>query len=468
MSNPGSKSRPITPSNLGYTVDELKDYDYSDLLQVAAHYGIKINKNASSKNIIRKILDFQRSLKKYGKINYLPTDVLTILGEYLSICDIIRFCRINKKMNGSLCQNRLFLRNIGHMYLTERNERLPSITEILETIYYFDNISENSKQYGKKLYHAARQGYEKVLEKLVNKYGSRSLINKQSTRSQALIDYIYNLAIMNGYLDIIDYAISMNGILDMDLISSAVANGNIDVINHLIDKYPGDYELLRRVLNSAAWAGDKKLFDYILSLIPEDILLDLIDNSRTVTNAAQSGNLGMLEELVDLGANINANSDTLENAIRSKNLDVIEYLIASGVNTHGITVTDAVASGNLAIVKYLESLGIYDADYTNQLDNAIFHGHLDLIEYLLENGADVHAENDDTLLTAIGLGKLDIVKYLVEHGANIYVDGDSALKKAAQKAIHGKPEILRYLLSVGNYPKDVRRKYEKYLTRKTK
>jgi len=42
-------------------------------------------------------------------------------------------------------------------------------------------------------------------------------------------------------------------------------------------------------------------------------------------------------------------------------------------------------------------------------------GHLDIIKYLVEHGADVTARDNDAVRWAASNGKLDVVKYLVEH-----------------------------------------------------
>jgi len=66
-----------------------------------------------------------------------------------------------------------------------------------------------------------------------------------------------------------------------------------------------------------------------------------------------------------------------------------------------------------------------------------------VVEYLLEQGADLHAENDEPLRWAAAKGYLEIVKYFVEQGADLHADNDFALQLAAG-SVH--LEVVKYLL----------------------
>ncbi|AQN68735.1 ankyrin repeat protein [Saudi moumouvirus] len=50
--------------------------------------------------------------------------------------------------------------------------------------------------------------------------------------------------------------------------------------------------------------------------------------------------------------------------------------------------------------------------------SACFRGHLDVVKYLIKNGADVHANNDRALELASECDYKKIVKYLIKNGAN--------------------------------------------------
>jgi ankyrin repeat protein len=92
------------------------------------------------------------------------------------------------------------------------------------------------------------------------------------------------------------------------------------------------------------------------------------------------------------------------------------------------------------------SLGIsvhYDDDYA--LRYACEHRNLDIIKYLLQIGANIHANNmwvTTPLQSASRYGHLDVIKYLVEvGGANIHDDNDFALDIAS---LNGHLDVVKY------------------------
>ncbi|MNY42078.1 Ankyrin repeat protein [compost metagenome] len=73
-------------------------------------------------------------------------------------------------------------------------------------------------------------------------------------------------------------------------------------------------------------------------------------------------------------------------------------------------------------------------------------GHLEVVKFLLEQGADIHAESNKALRFAAIEGCLDVVKYLVEQGADIHAQNEGALQTAAQR---GHIEVVKCLVEQG-------------------
>lgn len=73
-------------------------------------------------------------------------------------------------------------------------------------------------------------------------------------------------------------------------------------------------------------------------------------------------------------------------------------------------------------------------------------GKLDLVEYCVNHGVDIHQEKETALIAACENGNLPIVKFLVEQGAKINVDKSQPLITSYE---HNKFKIMEYLLKEG-------------------
>ena len=74
-------------------------------------------------------------------------------------------------------------------------------------------------------------------------------------------------------------------------------------------------------------------------------------------------------------------------------------------------------------------------------------GDLDGVRFWVEDGADVHANDDEALRLASMNGQLEVVKYIVEEcGADMHADDDSALQLAS---MNGHLKVVRYLVEGG-------------------
>lgn len=116
--------------------------------------------------------------------------------------------------------------------------------------------------------------------------------------------------------------------------------------------------------------------------------------------AAEEGDLVKVEQYLKEGADIHAvGQETAEPdealflAIQNGHLDIIKYLVQNGAD---------ILTG--------ESTLIIDAVESNRLD---------ITEYLLENGIDVHYNDEMPLRIAINFNNLDMVKLLLNYGAEI-------------------------------------------------
>ncbi len=102
--------------------------------------------------------------------------------------------------------------------------------------------------------------------------------------------------------------------------------------------------------------------------------------------------------------------------------------------------------GHLSVVQYLveDNANIHWYD-DEALRNATWKGHLPVVKYLVEYKADIHAVDDLALIWASENEHLEVVKYLVEHNANIHTHNDYILRNANEK---GHSHMVKYLESL--------------------
>ena len=112
----------------------------------------------------------------------------------------------------------------------------------------------------------------------------------------------------------------------------------------------------------------------------------------------------------------------------------------------------AVAINAIDIVKYL--LGTAPSNLISAYDNyaiqsACERGYLEMVQLLVEKGANIRAAQDMALRKACGNGHLLVVKYLITNGADIHAREDLALREAAKRNHF---ELVEFLLQSGADP----------------
>ena len=182
--------------------------------------------------------------------------------------------------------------------------------------------------------------------------------------------------------------------------------------------------------------------------------LGIAYTARAFVDSAQSGNLGVVKLFVQSGMSV----DTV--------VVVVESYGKSRTGTASYTALCAAAfGGHLEVVKYLVGQGAsLTATNTfrgipNQraLDAAAFGGHLEVVKYLVGQGASLTVlyyynyvpKGFTPLQLAAKGGHLEVVKYLVGQGASVTERGWAGFTALHLAAQNGHLEIVKYLVGQG-------------------
>lgn len=146
-----------------------------------------------------------------------------------------------------------------------------------------------------------------------------------------------------------------------------------------------------------------------------------VDNDIALIMASVCGHLKYVQLFFDKENTIH-NEWALKVAIWNKQVEVIQFLLDNGVwNDEFIQL-----SINLGVVDVMKIFINLDKDYINKSYKAFEHlskfGRTDSIEFLLNNGADIHYNEDILIRYATFFEHPDLVKILVEKGANTNIN----------------------------------------------
>eukprot|EP00092_Neocalanus_flemingeri_P030503 GFUD01033118.1.p1 GENE.GFUD01033118.1~~GFUD01033118.1.p1 ORF type:complete len:651 (+),score=133.69 GFUD01033118.1:226-2178(+) len=196
--------------------------------------------------------------------------------------------------------------------------------------------------------------------------------------------------------------------------------------------------------------GSAEVAEYLLGKcnapIEQKGLFEVLEEgvSHSVTPlwcAAVSGRLAVVRVLLKYGADVDAVSDSGSTPVRSAC-----YIVRPGLNT-----------SHMDIIRALVEAGA-DIQLPNHFGGTCLINSVqspDLVEYLINSGADVNAEDVQhkaALHYAVQEHRLDTTKVLVRHGADLFKKskyGDDALQTACVK---GALVIFNYLIEVASFP----------------
>ena len=227
------------------------------------------------------------------------------------------------------------------------------------------------------------------------------------------------------------------------------------------------------VLNLAAEKATSEVVQRLLEVPGIDVNAASTLPASPLYTAVKRGDLEIIKLLVEAGADLTLRGDVHENtmlmtAAYSNSSEIIKYFIEKGLevnlkNKLGWTALHIAASnltdfmGNLENVKTLVLAGadidVGSNDGSTPLMYAVLsNDNTDVVEYLLEQGADVNAVNSygsTALFIAASKGKLEMARTLVMAGVDIHAVDHKHQNALMMASIFGKNDVVQYLLERG-------------------
>lgn len=187
--------------------------------------------------------------------------------------------------------------------------------------------------------------------------------------------------------------------------------------------------------------------------------------------AAAGGHLDVLRLLIDRGVSLDTPDSTTEtplhDAVRGGDVAVVEALLVAGADANrqggryqATPLQQAASLGQLsmvqALLRYDVALDRRDSTGEMALHDAARNGHVEVVQALLDAGADVRPHggrfNATPLHAAARAGHVEVVKMLLEHGAPLDAP-DSASEVPLHDAVRGgNAEVVAALIAAGASP----------------
>jgi len=280
-----------------------------------------------------------------------------------------------------------------------------------------------------------------------------------------------SIAIANRY-DPISFYLIDNGAIFMDNYDSYRNNDPIndfseDVMIYLIEKRKELGILTKYGSYILCKAYDLKLISFIEYLYGKfsEENIDITQNGheiimRAITNLPESITEGLIDKLFRFNENKQNELGKIFNlACKKCSINIIKYLISKGVSVEldnyiGSPMYYATNGSNYNVVEYFLDIGFFGKDiefvsryYAFMMFCGI--GKLDTIELYFKKGLDEYIKDFSILETAIFSKHMNVIHYLIDNGANFSIPnqvGDALLHIASKE---GEIRVVEILIEIG-------------------
>ncbi|XP_041444695.1 ankyrin repeat and KH domain-containing protein 1 isoform X2 [Xenopus laevis] len=260
------------------------------------------------------------------------------------------------------------------------------------------------------------------------------------------------------------------GQVDNRSLAEACSDGDVNAVRKLLDEGRSVNEHTEEgesLLCLACSAGYYELAQVLLAMHAN---VEDRGNKGDITPlmaAASGGFVDIVKLLLAHSADVNAQSSTgntaLTYACAGGFVDVVKVLLKEGANIedhneNGHTpLMEAASAGHVEVARVLLEFGAGINTHSNEfkesaLTLACYKGHLDMVRFLLEAGADQEHKTDEmhtALMEACMDGHVEVARLLLDSGAQVNMPADSFESPLTLAACGGHVELAALLIERG-------------------
>lgn len=195
-----------------------------------------------------------------------------------------------------------------------------------------------------------------------------------------------------------------------------------------IEKIRHSFEELENYISGSSMPGKSYLLQYLIEY-------DKSNMFQTLLGKLADSEIRLIGE------------ELLKNAVSKNRQDVLESLLSTGIDVN-YALKIACAYGRIEMVKFLVDNGAdihTDDDYPVCVSCTTGCG-IDIVKFLHENGADIHARDELPLRISCEMGDFAVIQYLVNNNANVNTKNGHALRLVLD---HGHDDCIEFLINAG-------------------
>ncbi|XP_050507031.1 ankyrin repeat domain-containing protein 17-like isoform X3 [Diabrotica virgifera virgifera] len=250
----------------------------------------------------------------------------------------------------------------------------------------------------------------------------------------------------------------------------ACTDGDVRTVRKLLTEGRSVHETSEEgesLLSLACSAGYFELAQVLLAMHANVEDRGIKGECTPLMEAASAGHLDIVRLLVAHGADVNAQSTSgntpLMYGCAGGHTEVVKFLLENGANVedhneNGHTpLMEAASAGHVGLAKILLSHGAGINTHSNEfkesaLTLACYKGHLDMVRFLLEAGADQEHKTDEmhtALMEASMDGHVEVARLLLDSGAQVNMPTDSFESPLTLAACGGHVDLAMLLIERG-------------------